>query len=79
MNKNDINDIVEDVGEISEDIEDIGKDTDKLLKQVAATLKELVNNTTETKSTKKWVITLFVIDKIVMLLLIYLGFKLSGV
>ena len=76
---NGIDDIAEDVDEISEDIDDIGKDTDKLLKQMSTTLKELVENTKQTKSTKKWVITLFIIDKIVMLGIILLGLKLGGI
>jgi len=70
-----IEELNEGVDELSEDISDIGKDTDKILLQMSTTLKELVDNTKETKSTKKWVITLFIADKAVILLMLYLSIK----
>lgn len=76
--QNGIEEVAENIDEISEDIIDIGKDTDKLLMHMVDTLKELSENSKQTVSTKKWVIALFIIDKLVMLGVIILGLKLGG-
>jgi len=70
------------IEDIVDDIDDIGEDTDVIISQIAQTLNELVTNTKETKSTKKLVWRLFIIDKLIMLALmitsVMLGMKLGG-
>lgn len=68
------NGVAEDIDDISEDIDDIGADTDKILIQIAHTLKELNDNTKQTKSTKRWVIGLFALDKLIMCILMIVAF-----
>ena len=63
--------------DLSEDIDEIGKDTDAILRKISTTLQELTKNTGQTKSTKKWVQMLFIVDKVIMLFLMLLAFHLG--
>lgn len=70
-----INGIADDVEELTEDIDNIGADTDEILKRISTTLQELSRNTVQTKETKRWVISLFLVDKVVMFIIILLTLK----
>jgi len=60
---------------IDDELDDIGEDTDQILVEMAKSSHALNKNTDHTLSTKRWVITLFLLDKIIMFLILYLTLK----
>ena len=67
--------IEDDLNDIDDDLEEIGADTDELLRRMIKLFNKQDDNTTHTISTKRWVITLFILDKIVMFILIIIAIK----
>jgi len=64
-----------DLEEIGNDLDNINKDTDEILRQLIKTLNSLQDNNKYTISTKRWVITLFLLDKIIMFIIMILAIR----
>ena len=67
--------IEEDLSDIDDDLDEIGEDTDELLRRMIKMFNKQDDNTSHTISTKRWVITLFLLDKVIMFILIIVAMK----